>query len=137
MEDISTEPLGKMSLSVTIMSLHWPISFRPDQPAIAAPDEKIRIDPAKKGRAKLSSAVKGTAEAMNTEKTKIVSEKDFLTAVMSRVKNRHAARINGVNLIYMSSSRGVSSVRLTNPSNGRRDLRTVLLPFLPGSAVAA
>ena len=66
---------------------------------MAAPDENIRMEPAKKGSEKLRSARNGTAEDINTENTKTVSEKDLFTAVMSSVNRRHAARMKGVSLI--------------------------------------
>ena len=47
---ISTVPSGKRSRSVTIRFLLWPMSLMPDQPAMAAPLGKIRIEPRKKGR---------------------------------------------------------------------------------------
>ena len=51
---------GKRSRSVTMRFLLAPMSQRPDQPAMAAPNLKMRLEPRKKGREKESSAPKGT-----------------------------------------------------------------------------
>ena len=59
---------GKISASVTISVSLFPISQAPDQPAIAAPSEKIRMAPIKNGSAKATRAVNGMHEEMKTEK---------------------------------------------------------------------
>ena len=63
----STLPSGKRSRSVTMRFLLRPISLSPDQPAIAAPLEKMRSEPSRNGSAKHSSAAMGTPGAKMAE----------------------------------------------------------------------